>query len=106
MNINVSFDPVRLLGNATLAFIGGFVGNLLAAIIVAANTPSLDGGSLYAFAGLLMLATSMFFVKAIVAAVIAVAATALASTPRKATIWSLCAGAAAGLLFTLLAGVS
>lgn len=105
MNINVSFDPVRLLGNATLAFIGGFVGNLLAAIIVAASTPSLDGGSLYAFAGLLMLATSMFFVKAIVAAVIAVAATALASTKRRATLWALGAGAALGFLYTMLVGI-
>jgi len=105
MNINVSFDPVRLLGNATLAFIGGFVGNLLAAIIVAAVTPSLDGGSFYAFAGLLMLATSMFFVKVVVAVVIAIAATAIASTPRKATLGALSTGAALGLVFSLIAGI-
>lgn len=106
MNINVSFDPVRLLGNACLALLGGLAGNFLAAVIVAALTPSLDGGSLYAFAGLLMLAGSMLFVKAIVAVVVAAVATAVTSTARSATLFSLGAGAVIGFAFSLIMGLS
>lgn len=106
MNINLSFDPVRLLGNTCLAFLGGLAGNFLAAVIVAALTPSLDGGSLYAFAGLLMLAGSMFFVKAVVAVVVAVIATAVTSTARSATLGSLGAGAAISFAFSLITGLS
>lgn len=105
MNINISFDPIRLLGNAVVAFIGGFVGNLIAAIIVAATTPSLDGGSLYAFAGLLMLASSMFIVKVIVAIIVAAIAMAKASTPGKAALWSFAATAVIGFLFSMVVGI-
>lgn len=105
MNINSSFDPIRLLGNACLAFFSGLAGNFLAAVIVATVTPSLDGQSLYAFAGLLMMAGSMLIVKAIVAFVIAVAATAFASKPRSATLICLGAGAAISFVFTLLMGL-
>lgn len=105
VNINISFDPVRLIGNACIAFLGGLAGNFLAAVIVAALTPSLDGGSLYAFAGLLMLAGSMFFFKAIVAVVVAAVATAVTSTARSATLWSLGAGLAVSFAFSLIMGL-
>jgi len=105
MNINISFDPIRLLGNACLAFLAGFAGNFVAAVIVAMVTPSLDGQSLYAFAGLLMMAGSMFLIKAVVALVVAALSTALTKTPRAATLSCLGAGFAISFLFSLLMGI-
>lgn len=104
MNINVSFDPVRLIGNAALGMLACFLGNFIAAVAVALMTPSLDGQSLYAFAGLLMLAGSMVVVKVIVAFIIAAVAMATTSTARAATLWTLGTSAVLGLVFTLIMG--
>lgn len=106
MKIEVSFDPVRFLGNVFITFIAICFGNVVAALIVAAITPSLDGGSLYAFAGLVMLAFSMVFVKIAAACVITIVSAMATSTPRATTLWAASAGAAAGFLFTLVVGVS
>ncbi len=105
MYFTVSFDPIRLLGNAVVALVGGFVGNFVAAIIMAAITPSLDGGSLYAFAGLLMLAFSMIIVKVVIAVVIAAIATATATSPGAATFCCFWVTAVIGFLFSMVVGL-
>ena len=105
MNINISFDPIRLLGNAVVAFVGGLLGNFVAAIIVAAVTPSLDGGSLYAFAGLLMLAFSMLFIKVVIAVIVAAIAMATTSTPKAAAFRAFWVTGVIGLLFSLVVGL-
>jgi len=106
MNINISFDPIRLLGNAVVALVGGFVGNFVAAIIMALITPALDGGSFYAFAGLVMLAFSMIIVKVVVALVIAGIAMATTSTPGAAAYRAFWVKAVVGFLFSLATGLA
>lgn len=106
MNINISFNPIRLLGNSVVALLGGFVGNFVAAVIMALITPTVDGGNLYAFAGLVMLAFSMIIVKVIVALVIAGIAMATTSTPGAAAYRAFWVTAVVGFLFSLVVGLS
>ncbi len=105
MNINISFDPIRVLGNSVVAFVGGLIGNFVAALIVALVTPSLDGGSLYAFAGLLMLAFSMLFVKVLIAVVVAAIAMATTSTPKAAALRAFWVTGVVGFIFSLVVGL-
>jgi hypothetical protein len=106
MNINISFDPIRLLGNSVVALIGGFLGNLIAAIIVALMTPSLDGGRLYAFAGLLMLAGSMLIVKMLIAVGVAAVTTWKSATPGAATFRAFWVTGVIGFLFSMALGLA
>ncbi len=106
MNINISFDPIRLLGNSVVALVGGFIGNVVAAIIVALMTPSVDGGSLYAFAGLLMLASSMLIVKVLIAVVVAAITTWKSATPGAATFRAFWVTGVIGFLFSMVVGLS
>lgn len=104
MTINIHFDILNYIFLVALGFLTGYAGNLLAAIITAIRTPSLDGQSLWTFAALVQLAIAMLPVKILVAIVVAAVAMAHYDAVGDATLATIAGTATIGFLFTLLAG--
>jgi hypothetical protein len=89
-----------------LGLLAGYVGNVLASIIVAIRTPSLDGQSLYTFAGLMMLSGNMLPLKLFISGIVTGICISHYATIGEATSATLWGTAAIGFVFSLLVGLS
>lgn len=106
MTFTISFDPLHFIGLMFLGLLAGYVGNLLASLVVAVATPKLDGQSFFTFMGLLGLAGGMLPLKLFISGIVTGICMARYATVGEATSATLWGTAAIGFVFSLLVGLS